>query len=1294
MTDPRRSFWLVLLLAACSAPERGTPQPAESHEPAVATAAGVPERARVAVAALPLLPRRALELEHHGEPLAALRTLAKELGERVDTAAWSDPELVAESVVASLALERLVNATRAWDESTAAIGHLKPFPRDTPPELASQLDLILAQSLRSLGRIDEARALSASRGVISDWMLIGPFANERGGGHDTPYAPEKQLAGELDFATPVRGKERDVAWRANPCPQHPLGLLRVDELLRPNEQAIAYLATAVQVASPREVVLHLGSSGSLKVFHGALEVLSRKVERRFHPDQDRVVLALQPGWNRVVVKLGVEEREPWVFAARLSELDGSPLRDAAVDLAHVASPTNAVAASSKPAPSARELLEARADDAEAARLLTQLHLNLQPDDEAARTAKAWSEKARALEPDDVQGVYLSALANEPPRGATREEIQVNARLFPLKEVLARDARHVAALLDLAEFALRENPTPERADELTAKALELAPQSWRAAMLRVEVLDMRGRDAEAQVLTERARDTEEGRLQPIAVHARALQLESRGRLEESLIALKQAVLRGAANETLIADLIARLVDGDDIEGALAVTRGELERTPFDVSRMLATAELVEYAGDVPRARELVQIALHVCPEHTGAHLALARLAQRDGDLATADHELAEVLRLDPGYDKARRQRQILASTVEKRFEEPYRWDALERVVATPPSSADNDPIAVVDRTTVWRVNADGTEHCYEHLLLRAQNLGGVKSLDNYTIGYASDGTLQVYNVRVIRPDQSFERAPAPRRGDFNWGDSLARPFDLPPLEVGDYVELEYRIDQTRADVFGQYFGVRHEFYADFPDPLAPVARSELVVISPADVPLYVTERKPELLDRSNTNDAEGNLVQRWIARDLKRPALQSAMPPRSEFAPAVDVSTFESWQAFASWWWNFVEKEFVTSPAMKEKVRELTAGHTSETDKVRAIARFVGQEIRYNSWPFGTHGYEPFSAATIFERRFGDCKDKSILLRQMLAEIGVEAHPVIINAQSWRPQEFLDVAMIGAFNHCIAYVPATEEREGYYLDATADRNPVEYLRSDDQGATVVHVRDGQGSLHAIPYAPPEQNALVREYDVKLELDGSGEVRLVDESNGAFGVGLRYAFGGEKGDLNTRLSQALAEQFGKVDVVEASTSPLEDIGQPARLETRIRSQGLWSRDASGANLRLGFDDIPLLQIAPEPPGERVFDLVLDRPFALRTRVLYRLPTGAKVGRLPPDANVVAPGLLEYRMSARETPEGVEIRRDFKLFEHRIGVERYADFRGALRDVELAESRTVLIETPASDARKEQK
>jgi transglutaminase-like putative cysteine protease/tetratricopeptide (TPR) repeat protein len=1287
MTKRRSWSWqfALLLAVACAAPE---------HKPATqsganAAAAPVAHKPRQpVVAATPGLPRRAFELETHGQPLEALRLLAKELGERLNANAWSDPQLVAESVIATLAWERLANATNAWDETIAALESTKQFAAGTPPELASELDLLLALGLRGAGRVTEARALSAGRGALTDWLVIGPFANERGGGFDTKYAPEEGI--DVDKA--VRGKERDVAWRANPAQEHPLGALRLDEMLRPADQAVAYLATAVRAATPREVVLHVGSSGAVKVFLDDVEVLARKVERPFHPDQDRVVLALQPGWNRVLVKTGVEEKQPWVFCARLTELDGSPLHGVEVDSKQAARATaKAQPATSSPAPNAAELLAARDGDAEAARMLALYHLSIHPDDKATHTARIWAEKANALEPDDVQGLYLLALTNAPEQGATLEEAQINAHLFPLKDVLAHDPRHVAALLDLADFAIDVNPTPERADALTSEALAAAPNHWRSMSLRAKLLDQRGRDAEAQMLRERARASEEGRLQTSALLAHAHELVAHGELDASLAELKRGFDHGQGDDPLVAALVAALIDRNDIAGAIDVTQRQLERAPFDVDRLLVTAQLVEYAGQVPQARELVEHALRICPERMQAHLALARLAQRDGDLATADRELAEVMRLEPGYDKARRQRQILATTVQDRFETPYRWDALERIDPKPIESADNDPVSVVDRTTVWRVNADGTEHMYEHLLLRAQNLGGVKSLDDYSIGYASDASLQVYNVRVIRRDKTFERAPAPRRGDFDYGEERWRPFDLPPIEVGDWVDLEYRVDQSRPDVFGQYFGLRYEFYADFPDALAPVARSELVVIAPPDVPLYTTERKPELLEQSKQNDAQGNVVYRWVARDLKRPPMQSAMPPRSEFAPAVDVSTFESWEAFASWWWNFIEKEFVTTPAMKQKVKELTAGLTSESDKVRAIARFVGQEIRYNAWPFGTHGYEPYSAATIFERRFGDCKDKSILLRQLLAEIGVDAYPVLLEARAWRPKEFLDVAMIGAFNHCIAYVPATAQRGGYYLDATADRNPIEYLRADDQGATVLHVHDGHGAVQTIPYAPPEQNALVRDYDVKLDLEGGGEVGLVDTSNGEYGVELRYRFGGEKGDLNKRLSQALADEFGKVDVLESSTSNLEDIGTAPRVEAKIRSRGLWSRDAAGANLRLGFDAIPLLSIASESPEERAFDLVLDRPFAMQTRVLYRLPPGAKVAKLPPDAAVVAPGLLEYHMTARETSDGIEVHRDFKLFERRVGKERYADFRGALRDVELAESRTIVIQPAVSDAQK---
>ncbi|HZL99233.1 MAG TPA: DUF3857 domain-containing protein, partial [Planctomycetota bacterium] len=645
-------------------------------------------------------------------------------------------------------------------------------------------------------------------------------------------------------------------------------------------------------------------------------------------------------------------------------------------------------------------------------------------------------------------------------------------------------------------------------------------------------------------------------------------------------------------------------------------------------------------------------------------------------------LEEIERLDPGDTRARRHRELLLSDDDvERFEAPWRRDAVALASTPMPEDAANEPIECLDRTVVWRVHSDGTEHRYEHLVLRVLNQGGVRQLDSFSVPSRGNARPHVYHVRVIHPDGSEERAP-PARGNWRW-------YDLPPLRPGDIVDAEYRLDEQQADVFGQYFGERHEFYPDLYDGWIPTRRSELVVIGPPDVPLYPSVRNGEGLEHAASTDEQGLTVLSWVATDLQRPPMESKMPGRTELAPVVDVTTFEDWDAFANWWWAFIQKEFVTTPAMQAKVAELTEGLATEEQKVAAITRFVGQEIRYNAWPFGTHGYEPFSAATIFERRFGDCKDKSILLRQMLAEIGVEAVPVLINAEHERADEPLASAMVGLFNHCIAYVQPTADRPGYYLDATADRNPIEYLRADDQGARVLHVSAAGGDLNDIPYAPPEQNTLSRRYEVRLDESGDGTVTLRDESSGLFGVSMRHRYGGEQGDLKQKLSQRLAEEFGQVEVSEARTSDLDDITQPAWLEAAFRARNLWTAEGGQRSLRMGFEDLGLEQVATEV--ERQFDVVLDRPFAQDTVIVWRLPPGAKLAKLPVDVDIGEPGLLHYSLRAREVEGGLEIHRRFTLEQRRIGTREYAAFRSLLREVQLAEARTALVDpAPAGEGR----
>ena len=55
---------------------------------------------------------------------------------------------------------------------------------------------------------------------------------------------------------------------------------------------------------------------------------------------------------------------------------------------------------------------------------------------------------------------------------------------------------------------------------------------------------------------------------------------------------------------------------------------------------------------------------------------------------------------------------------------------------------------------------------------------------------------------------------------------------------------------------------------------------------------------------------------------------------------------------------------------------------------------------------------------------------------------------------------------------------------------------------------------------------------------------------------------------------------------------------------------------------------------------------------------------------------------PGLLEYRQTYRRTDQGIEVRRRFELKVPRVELVDYGRFRDALREVRLAEARTISI------------
>ena len=114
--------------------------------------------------------------------------------------------------------------------------------------------------------------------------------------------------------------------------------------------------------------------------------------------------------------------------------------------------------------------------------------------------------------------------------------------------------------------------------------------------------------------------------------------------------------------------------------------------------------------------------------------------------------------------------------------------------------------------------------------------------------------------------------------------------------------------------------------------------------------------------------------------------------------------------------------YLDTPLSEKDLLEVEESLATQIEQVRAVYDYVATQIRYVAWEFGIHGYQPYNAATIFARRFGDCKDKSILMTTLLDRLGIEAHPVLVQAAALRGEQDLSTPLLTHFNHCIVFVP--------------------------------------------------------------------------------------------------------------------------------------------------------------------------------------------------------------------------------------------------------------------------------
>ncbi|MBC7934022.1 MAG: hypothetical protein H7Y86_01505 [Rhizobacter sp.] len=182
--------------------------------------------------------------------------------------------------------------------------------------------------------------------------------------------------------------------------------------------------------------------------------------------------------------------------------------------------------------------------------------------------------------------------------------------------------------------------------------------------------------------------------------------------------------------------------------------------------------------------------------------------------------------------------------------------------------------------------------------------------------------------------------------------------------------------------------------------------------------------------------------------------------------------------------------------LKDQLAKITAGKTSEVDKIKSIYYWVQDNIRYIAYEDGYSGYIPSTAQDVLAKKYGDCKGMANLLNEFLQLSGFDSRFSWIGTRQLPYSQSLAALCVN--NHAI--VTLYHANKTYFLDGTEKYGPFTENAFRIQGKEVMVSNKEKFEITTVPLTTPETNKISTEADFTLNGEVlTGKVKVLISGN---------------------------------------------------------------------------------------------------------------------------------------------------------------------------------------------------
>jgi tetratricopeptide (TPR) repeat protein len=752
-----------------------------------------------------------------------------------------------------------------------------------------------------------------------------------------------------------------------------------------------------------------------------------------------------------------------------------------------------------------------------------------------------------------------------------------------KQLSADRSRDASFQRELASL-LRAAGRLSDATQLLADACVWQPSDARNLLARLDcLLDSQSYEEVLAVVTE-ARQLHGDHLRLLSYHPFALaKLDQRDAAIAGYQDLFQRGFRDEADLSLCAEL---LVDADNVDAALQLI-AEHWRPATSVSALLAKARVWRRAGQheeaiaalVDRRRSAapnaeLEWALAAAYRDAGRGIdAIPVLDQllANGNDNQATHLLKAAVQCDLGHFPAARTTLMAALDAHPGDAQiQQHLDGVNGMLGRGSSISIRRPIApvpAIDLASVtrpmpidWATGADAVvlEHAVAvHFVagkelrtttrMRIQIRTARGASDHGSLSFAFDPLVEaIHGNRLVVRDASGREVAQGNREDWyvlddsdslmDTGGKLLR-LPVPGLAAGHILEVE--TTRQRLEAPRQLPFQRHAMGGPDPTWLQVVSLSGDAAQSPfLASPTVSTLTTPT----ARVYLVEGEPGHRFEARS----------PESARWLPWLAFGEEGAdWQSVAAPYQQSLARDVPPEDLSEVVAANTTAGELPEA-RANRLARFVQNTLHYRAIEFGVRGTKPNPSSKTLALRYGDCKDHSVLLRDLLQTSGIRAELALVATTE---PVIAELPSLGQFDHMVVYCP--EIGGGHVFDVTDKASDTSLRVPTGLAQRQLLVLTKDPALVPMPdYAPADCRV---EVTMELHFDRDGAL-TAEESvvfHGHFaGLTRQWFLGRDANERLALLQSTLAATAPGLRVDSCELLAETDTAQPLQLRQRYR------------------------------------------------------------------------------------------------------------------------------------------